>query len=44
MYCSVLMLTTTFTLPTKRVGKLSEISAFMVADFISVFIIEFVNM
>ena len=43
MICSVLMLTSSFTLATKSIGKWSKISAFMIADFISVFIIEVVN-
>ena len=36
---SVLMLTSTFNLVTKSIGKRSEISAFMIANFILVFII-----
>ena len=40
----VLMFTSTFTLPTKSIGKMIRISTVMVADFISMFIIEFVNM
>ena len=44
MYWSVLMLTSTFTLATKSIEKWSKISAFIMADFISVFITEFVNM
>ena len=44
MYWSVLMLTSTFTLATKSIEKWSKISAFIMADFISVLITEFVNM
>ena len=40
MYWSVLMLTSTFTLTTKNIKNSTEISAFTIADFILVFIIE----